>query len=53
MFTHVNTYGRYVPDDWGYENNTFEANGALVQKGHALPVFLKGFKEMFVEEDSI
>jgi len=53
MITHVNTYGGYVPDDWGYENNTFEANGALVQKGYALPIFLKGFKEMFDEEHSI
>lgn len=50
VVTHVSSYGGYVPDDWGYENHTFEANGTFVQKGYAQSAFLKGFAEMFDEE---
>lgn len=50
IVTNASTYCGYVPDDWGYENITFEANGTPVQKGYAQPAFLKGFEEMFDEE---
>jgi neutral ceramidase len=53
VVTHVGTYCGYVPDDWGYKNNTFEAKGTLVQKGYAQPAFLKGFAEMFDEEQRL
>ncbi|MGI6576447.1 MAG: hypothetical protein ACOX1Q_00030 [Eubacteriales bacterium] len=49
IVTNASTYYGYVPDDWGYENHTFEANGTPVQKGYAQPAFLKGFAEMFDE----
>lgn len=49
VVTHVTHQGCYVTDEWGYENETFEAEGTLVQKGYAQPAFLTGFEEMFRE----
>jgi len=49
LVTHAMTYSGYVPDDWGYENNTFEASGTPVQKGYAQPAFIQGFDEMYSE----
>ena len=50
LVTQAGKYGGYVPDDWGYENNTFEASGTPVQKGYAEPAFVKAFAEMFEKE---
>lgn len=53
IVTNASSYSGYVPDEWGYDNNTFEANGTPVQKGYAQPAFLNGFAEMFDEERKV
>ncbi|MHA9737906.1 neutral/alkaline non-lysosomal ceramidase N-terminal domain-containing protein [Robinsoniella peoriensis] len=49
VVTHVNNYCGYVPDDWEYEHNAFEAAGTPVMKGFAQPAFIQAFSEMFDE----
>lgn len=47
LITQTDEYRGYVPDDWEYDHNAFEAEGATVEKGAAQPAFVKGFKDMF------
>jgi len=47
MITHAIRFGGYVPDEWEYDNNAFEAESTPVAKGEALPAFIAGYKELF------
>ncbi len=45
--THVTTTNGYIPDDWEYEHESFEAEGTLVAQGAALPALLEGFRKLY------
>ena len=47
MITHAQGCMGYVPDDWEYEHQSFVAGSSLIEKGCAEPVFIRGFEEMF------
>lgn len=47
LITHTDTYGGYVPNDWEYDHEAFEAGGTSVKKGAAEPAFVSGFAKMF------
>ena len=47
LITQADYYTGYVPDDWEYEHNAFEAEGATVAKGAAQPAFVEGFKKLY------
>lgn len=47
LVTHMDTVKGYCPDDWEYEHNAFEAEGAAVAQGEAQREFVNGFKSLF------
>ena len=47
LVSHVCGYSGYVPDDWEYEHDAFEAEGTPVEQGYAQPAFICGFRELF------
>ena len=47
LVTHASAYCGYVPDDWEYEHDAFEAKSTPVAQGAAQPAFLQGFRELF------
>ena len=47
VITQTDYYTGYIPDEWEYEHNAFEAVGALVENGAAQPVFTECFANMF------
>ncbi|OUP83984.1 hypothetical protein B5F07_09025 [Lachnoclostridium sp. An169] len=49
LVSHACGYCGYVPDDWEYEHDAFEAEGTPVKQGYAQPAFIRGFRELFKE----
>lgn len=47
LITHTDCYAGYIPDDWEFDHDAFEAQGSQVQKGAAQPAFVKTFTELF------
>ena len=53
LVSHANGYHGYVADDWEFEHNAFEAGNCLSKKGMAQTAFVKGFQELFAENDQL
>lgn len=50
LISHCMDYMGYVPDDWEYDHCAFETGNSMIGKGAALPVFIKGFQELFEKQ---